>query len=65
MWQQPALLPVLIAVAPSFSCGTCGEAFGVLLGVTLSSHLVLRLTLGACGPPLICRHPELLEDLLG
>jgi hypothetical protein len=55
---------VLIAVTPSFSCGTCGETFGVPLGVTLSSHLILRLMLGACGPPLVCRHPQLLEDLL-
>jgi DNA-binding CsgD family transcriptional regulator len=55
--------PVLVAVAASFSRRTCCEALGVPFGVTLPSHLVLRLTLCACGPPLVCRHPDLSEDL--
>jgi len=59
------LRPVLVAVAASFSRRTCCEAFGVLLGVTLPSHLVLRLTLCAYGHPLVCRHPPLTEDLPG
>ena len=41
------LRPVLVAVAASFSRRTCCEALGTPLGVTLPSHLVLRLTLCA------------------
>ena len=58
-----SLHAVLIAVAPSFGCGACREAFGMPLGVTLSSHLVLRFTLGTRGVPLVCGHPQLPEDL--
>ena len=58
-----SLHAVLIAMAPSFSCGACREAFGMPLGVTLSSHLVLGFTLGTRGVPLVSRPPQLPEDL--